>query len=392
MSKSITGEFMKKIIMIVVIMAAGMCCFLASCSSKAQEANGSKGDKGKAVPVTVAAVGTKAVPIEITTFGTVQAQSSVQIKAEVGGNLTRVHFRKGQNIKAGDLLFTIDPRSYKAALDQAKANLVRDRALEENALLNAERSKELLRKGFISRSDNDKAQTDAKALSAVSHADEAAVINARLQVEHCSIRSPISGKAGDLLVSEGTLIKANDVPLVTINQTHPIEVFFSIPQADLPSVRTHMAQKKLKVRASLPKDNRPPEEGDLFFIDNAIDKSTGTVKLGALFKNAQESLWPGQFVNVTLVLAIQNDAIVVPTVALQAGREGKFVFVVNPDKTVAVRPVTVHMTAGAETVIEKGLQIGERVVTDGQLRLVPGAKIEIKAEAKENTKTPGGRS
>ena len=181
------------------------------------------------------------------------------------------------------------------------------------------------------------------------------------------------------------------MPLVIVNQIHPIEVFFSIPQADLPTVRAHMAQKKLKVRASLPKDSMPPEEGDLFFIDNAIDKNTGTVQLGALFKNTQESLWPGQFVNVTLILAVEKDAIVIPTVALQAGREGKFVFVVKPDKTVAVRPVAVRMTAGVETVIEKGLQAGERVVTDGQLRLVPGAKIEIKGNAKVNSKTPGGR-
>jgi len=382
---------MKKIIAGVTLFALIASGILTACSSKSQEENGSRGSKGKAVPVTVAVVGTRAVPIEITTFGTVQAKSSVQIRAEVGGNLTRVHFRKGQNINVGDLLFTIDPRSYKAALDQAKANLVRDRALEENNLLNAERSKELLRQGFISQSDNDKAQTDAKAMSAAAHADEAAISSAKLQVEHCSIRSPISGKAGDLLISEGTLIKANDVPLVIINQIHPIEVFFSIPQADLSTVRAHMAQGNLKVRASLPKDNGPPEEGDLFFIDNAIDKSTGTMQLGALFKNTQESLWPGQFVNVTLILAVEKDAIVVPTVALQAGRDGKFVFVVKPDLTVGVRPVTVRMTSGVETVIEKGLQAGERVVTDGQLRLVPGAKIEIKADAKVNSKTPGGR-
>ena len=382
---------MKKIIAGVTLFALIASGLLTSCSNKTPEEKGSQGSKGKAVPVTVAVVGTKAVPIEITTFGTVQAKSSVQIRAEVGGNLTRVHFRKGQNINAGDLLFTIDHRSYKAALDQAKANLVRDRALEENALLNAERSKELLRQGFISQSDNDKAQTDAKAMSAAVRADEAAIASTKLQVEHCSIHSPISGRAGDLLISEGTLIKANDVPLVIVNQIHPIEVFFSIPQAELPSVRSRMAQKKLKVSVSLPKDNRLPEEGDLFFIDNAIDKSTGTVQLGALFKNTQESLWPGQFVNVTLILAVEKDAIVIPTAALQAGREGKFVFVVKPDNTVVVRPVAARMTAGAETVIEKGLQIGERVVTDGQLRLIPGAKIEINADAKTSSKTPGGR-
>jgi multidrug efflux system membrane fusion protein len=383
---------MKKIIAGVTLFALIASGLLASCSNKTPEEKGSQGSKGKAVPVTVAVVGTKAVPIEITTFGTVQAKSSVQIKAEVGGNLTRVHFHKGQNIKAGDLLFTIDPRSYMAALDQAKANLTRDRALEENALLNAERSKELLRQGFISQSDNDKAQTDAKAMSAAVSSGEAAIANAKLQVERCSIRSPISGKAGDLLISEGTLIKANDVPLVIINQIHPIEVFFSIPQAELSAVRARMAKKKLKVLASLPKDNKPPEEGDLFFIDNAIDKSTGTVQLGALFQNAQESLWPGQFVNVTLVLAVEKEAIIVPSVAIQAGREGKFVFVVKPDNTVTVRPVTARMTAGAETVIEKGLQAGERVVTDGQLRIIPGARIEIKTDANAESKIPMGRS
>ena len=383
---------MKKIIAATFIFFLVTCGIITSCSNKAPEANSLKGSKGKAVPVTVAVVGTKDVPMEITTFGTVQAHSSVQLKAEVGGNLTRVHFRKGQNIKAGDLLFTIDPRSYIAALDQAKANLTRDRALEENALLNAERSKELLRQNFISRSDNDTAQTNAKAMSAAVSADEAAIASAKLQVEHCSIRSPISGKAGDLLVSGGTLIKANDVPLVIINQIHPIEVFFSIPQAELSSVRARMAQNKLKVRASLPKDNNPPEEGDLFFIDNAIDKSTGTVQLGALFQNAHEQLWPGQFVNVTLVLAVEKEAIVVPSVAIQAGREGKFVFVVKPDNTVAIRTVTARVSAGAETVIEKGLQAGERVVTDGQLRLIPGAAIEIKADVKTNSKKTGERS
>ena len=392
MTKTTTSPVIKKTILFIAALSVGLCCLLASCSSKPQEANASKNSKGSAAPVTVAVVGTKAIPIMITTFGTVQAHSSVQIKAEVGGNLTQVHFRKGQSVKTGDLLFTIDPRSYRAVLDQAKANLVRDRAQEENALLNAERSKELLRRGFISQSDNDRAQTDAKVASAAVRADEAAVVNAGIQLERCSIRSPISGKAGDLLISEGTLIKANDVPLVTINQIHPIEIFFSIPQADLPTVRSHMVQKKLKVSASLPKDTGPPEEGDLFFVDNAIDKTTGTVQLGALFNNVRESLWPGQFVNVTLVLNVEKDAIVVPTVALQAGREGKFVFVVKPDNTVEVRPVTARMTAVIETVIEKGLQPGERVVTDGQLRLVPGAKIEIKAEARGNAKAPGGRS
>jgi len=367
-------------------------CILTSCTGKAQEANGGKSDRGGAIPVTVATVEEKEVPIEIKTFGTVQAHSSVQIKAEVGGNLTRVHFRKGQSIRQGDLLFTIDPRSYRAALDQAKANLVRDKALEDNALVSAGRSRELFQQGFISKSDDDKARTDAEALSATVRADEAAVINARLQLEHCSIRSPINGKAGDILVSEGALIKANDIPMVTINQIHPIEVFFSVPQAELPDVRAHMAQKQLKVQASPPRDGSPPEEGSLFFIDNAIEKLTGTVQLAAMFKNDRELLWPGQYVNVTLVLSVRKEALVVPSVAVQIGRDGKFVFVIRPDQTVDVRPVTVSMTTGSDSVIEKGLKAGERVVLDGQLRLFPGARIEIKPAANTSGRSPRARS
>lgn len=383
---------MKKIIAGVTILALTTCGLFIACSNTPQETGGAKTGKERAIPVMTATVITKEIPIEIKTFGNVQAHSSIQVKAEVGGNLVRVHFRKGQSIKAGDLLFSIDSRSYKAALDQANANLARDRALEKNALINAERSKELLKQGFISRSDDDTAQANAGSLTAVVKADEAAIVNAKLQVEHCSIRSPINGKAGDILVPEGTLIKANDVPMVTINQIRPIEVFFSIPQADLPAVRKQMAVRKLKVLASLPQDTRPPEAGDLFFIDNTIDKTTGTVQLAGTFSNDREVLWPGQYVNVTLVLSIRKDALVVPSVAVQTGRDGKFVFAVKPDNTVEVRPVVTRMAAGEETVIEKGLQAGERVVTDGQIGLVPGSRIDIKNDLQSNSKTPGGRS
>jgi multidrug efflux system membrane fusion protein len=383
MKKTITGVFLAAVI---------TCFIMTSCSGKDAQTNNSEGGRDKAFPVTVAAVETKAVPVEIRTFGTVQAHSSIPVKAEVNGNLTKVHFRKGQNIKTGDLLFTIDPRPYEAALDQAKANLARDKALEENALLNEKRSKELLSQGFIAQSDYDTAQTNARSASAAVKADEAAVANAKLQLEYCFIHSPISGRAGDLLISEGTLIKANDVPLVVINQIHPIEVFFSVPQNELAAIRKQMSQRKMKVRVSLPKDNRTPEEGELFFIDNAIDKTTGSVQLGGLFKNEKEILWPGQYVNVTLELSVQKDALVVPSVAVQTGREGKFVFAVKPDNTVEIRPVTVRMTSGEITVIEKGLQAGEQVVTDGQLGLVPGSRIDIKTDSKSNNKTPGGRS
>lgn len=368
------------------------CCILASCTGKTQEASEAKNNREQAVPITVAAVEVKDAPIEIRTFGTVQAQSSVQIKSEVGGNLMRVHFRKGQKIRQGDLLFTIDPRSYKADLDQARANLERDQALEENARLNAKRAKELVKRGYIAQSDDDKAQTEVRMLSATTRAAEAAVVNARLQLERCFIRSPISGQVGDLLVNEGALIKANDIPMVAINQIHPIEVFFSIPQADLPGVRAHMAQKKLKVRVSFSRDGGPPEEGDLFFVDNTIDKGTGTVQLAGMFLNDRELLWPGQYVNVVLVLSVRKDALLVPAAAVQVGRDGKFVFVLRPDRTVEVRPVTAGMTTGAEVVIEKGLRSGERVVTDGHLRLTPGARVVIKNDRKVNGAAAGGRS
>ncbi len=364
----------------------------SACSKTSQDTTKAKAGGERLVPVTVTRAILKEVPIEIKTFGNVQARSSVQVKSEVDGILAKVHFRKGQNIRRGDLLFTIDPRSYQAALDQAKANLVRDRALEENARVNAARFQELLKRGLISRSDNDKAQADAAALSATVRGNRAAIASASLQVERCSIRSPINGKAGDLLTHEGTLIKANDVPMVAINQIQPIEVFFSVSQAELPEIRRAMTQGILKVKAGLPQDSNPPEEGELFFIDNAIDKGTGTVKLAGIFSNERERLWPGQYVSVTLVLGVRKDALVVPAVAIQTGQEGKFVFVVKEDDTVEVRPVTVQMTSGTEAVIEKGLQAGERVVTDGQLGLVPGARIKIRTAAGEAGKTLGVRS
>jgi multidrug efflux system membrane fusion protein len=229
---------MKKLIAGIAFLILAAVIFLIVSCSNSQEKGKTKAVKEREIPVRIATAALKDIPIEIKTFGNVKAHSSVSIKTEVDGVLTKVHFRKGQDIREGDLLFSIDPRSYKAALDQAKANLVRDRALEENALVNAARSKELYRRGYISLSDNDKALADAASQSAVVKADQAAIANARLQVERCSIRSPINGKAGDLLVYEGSLIKANDVPMVTINQIHPIEVFFSIPQADLATVRS----------------------------------------------------------------------------------------------------------------------------------------------------------
>ncbi len=365
---------------------------ITACSESSRDAAPEKTSRDRQIPVTAAKAVLKEIPIEIKTFGNVQARSSIQIKSEVDGILAKVHFSKGQTIRRGDLLFTIDSRSYQAELDRARANLLRDRAMEEHALLTAARFRELFKRELISRSDNDKAQAEAAALTATVRADRAAEATARLQVGRCSIYSPITGRAGDLLTAEGSLIRAREATMVTINQIRPIEVFFSVPQADLPAIRSAMAGGILRVRAGLPGDSRPPEEGDLFFIDNSINQGTGTVRLAGVFSNDREVLWPGQYVTVTLVLGIRKDALVVPAESVQAGQDGKFVFVVKEDQTVELRPVAVQMATGVEAVIDRGLGAGERVVTDGHLELVPGARVEIRAAAdKEPAKTPGAR-
>jgi len=367
---------------LISIMAAGIAGVLFACSPESPGVSKQKSKEKSAVPITVATAVSKDMPIEMATFGTVRANSSVPIKSEVGGILTKVHFQKGQNVKAGDLLFTIDQRPYQAALDQAQANLLRDKAQAENAQLNAERSKTLVEKGFIAQSDYDTAQAEAKALSATVRADEAAVASAKLQLEHCSIRSPIGGRTGDLHVDEGTLVEAGDATLVTINRMHPIEVVFNMPQTYLSMVRSSMARQGLQVRAGIPKDTRPPEVGRLIFINNAVDQTTGTIELAAVFRNDREALWPGQYVHVTLVLGIRKNAVVVPSAAVQTGQSGKYVFVVKVDGTAEMRPVEAGLSTESETVIEKGLKAGEKVATDGHLRLVPGAKVDVKAEPK----------
>ena len=333
---------------------------------------------------------TKPMPVEITTFGSVEPYATVAVKAQVGGTLDKVHFQKGKNVKKGELLFTIDPRPYKAALEEAQANLARDRVREENAKKDFERETALLKKGISAQSDYDKASTEAAADAAAVRADVAAVETANLQLEHCSICSPIDGRTGNLLVNEGNLVKENaDLPLVTINQVRPIEVSFSIPQRDLPSVKKNMAAGKLAVRAALPNEEGVAEVGELTFVDNAMDRMTGTVQLRAKFDNASERLWPGQYVSVTMTLAMQDDAIVAPSSAVQVGRDGHYVFVIKPDNTAEFRPVTVRRIPGDLAVIEKGLQPGERVATDGQLRLVQGAKVEIKNEGQKKTAAQG---
>jgi multidrug efflux system membrane fusion protein len=362
---------------------------LASCSGK--PSNAVPPVSGQAVPVSAALAVTKAVPVEFSTFGTVQPFSTVAVRAEVNGILTKVHFRKGQDVKKGDLLFTIDPRQYQAAVEQAEANLARDKAQGANAKREEERDKQLLEKGIMAPTEYETAATALEMLSAAARADQAALDQAKIQLERCSIRSPVDGRTGNLLVDEGNLVKATDATLVTVNQTRPIQVFFSILEADLPSVRGRMSSGKLEVRASLPNQESAPEVGELAFIDNAADSNTGTIQLAATFLNEDERLWPGQYVNVVLVLDVQKDAVVVPSVAVQTGRDGKYVFVIKPDNSAELRMVDVGITAGEETVITRGVGAGEQVVTDGQLRLIPGAKVENKTAAKAGAPPQGAQ-
>ena len=347
---------------------------------------GRKGGGGQppaqAVAVTMATAIQKAVPEEIRTFGTVQASSTVAVRSQITGILSAVNFQEGANVKEGDLLFTIDPRLWDVATKQFEAVLAKDRAQLENARKEAARQDELLKKGFTAEDARDQARTAAEVLAATVQADEAVVENAKLQLEYCTIRSPIDGRTGALLLHQGNVVKANDVVLTTVNRVTPIDVSFSVPQQELPRVR-QAAAGKLAVRAFVPGQEDQTETGELTFIVNTVDPTTGTIGLKARFTNAAHRLWPGQFVDVVLTLALQADALVVPEQAVQASQQGSFVFVVKADMTVENRPVTVSRTLGVESVVAKGLQAGERVVTDGQLRLVPGSRVESKPEAEK---------
>jgi len=473
---------------------------LSGCSDKGVAAKPQKGKE--AVPVKITTVTQKTIPQQIRAIGNVEVISSVSVKAQISGELTRVYFQAGQDVKKGDLLFQLDSRSLEAALMQAKANLAkdmaqiqqaeakraadvaqiqqaeakwradlaqikqaqakqaadaaqiktaianlnRDQAQASQAAGEAQRYASLLKAGAISknqyeqlraqaessratanagRSGIENAQASARASSAtvenaqatasasqaavqnaraavladdaviesaksVVKADLAAIENAKVQLGFSSIYAPIDGRTGSLQVTQGNLVKANDTTsLVVINQIHPIAVNFAIPQQKLSQVRQYMATGQLKVEAIVAKDEQHPVQGVLTFIDNAVDNATGTVKLKATFDNLNNKLWPGQFVNVVLELSQDPNAIAVASQAVQTGQDGQYVFVVNPDMSVKMQPVTVNRTVNGEAVIEKGLQAGEKVVIDGTLRLVPGSKVKIPEPKAQGQQTEG---
>jgi membrane fusion protein, multidrug efflux system len=335
------------------------------------------------VPVTVATAVRKTVPVELRAIGNAEAYSTVSVKSQVEGQLERVYFHEGQDVRKGDLLFTIDARPFETALRQAEANQARDSAQAEHARSDAGKFLKLAEGGIASREQYDEARTQAEALEALVRADRAVADNARLQLGYCAIRSPIDGRTGSLIVHPGNILKANDAALVVINQTDPVYVNFSVPEKYLPEIKKHLAAGRLRVAAAAPGDEQHPSQGYLTFVDNTVEAATGTIRLKGTFSNAERRLWPGQFVNVVLALTSLPNAVVVPSQAVQTGQRGQYSFVVKPDLTVDLRPVVTGETIGGETVIEKGLQPGEKVVTDGQLLLLPGAKVEVKESSEK---------
>ncbi len=365
---------------IVVVIAVVV--IVAAATARALVKTGGKGGpRAEIVPVSAAIVAEKSIPLTTRAIGNVEAFSTVAIRALVTGELVKIHFKQGQEVKKGDLLFTIDQRPLQAALDQAVGTLAKDTSQLANARALEARYKKLFEEGIASKEDWDQYRTSADTSAGLVAADQAAVENARVQLSYATIRSPISGMTGNLLVYEGNLVKANDTtPLVTITQATPIYVTFAVPEGDLAKVNRARAAGPVRVEAALPSDEAHPVAGVLSFVDNAVDTTTGTIRLKATFDNPERRLWPGQFVKVTITTGVEANALVVPSQAVQTGQDGPYVYVVKADLTVEPRAVKPGPTADGVVVIAKGLAAGERVVTDGQLRLFPGAKVELKSK------------
>jgi multidrug efflux system membrane fusion protein len=340
-----------------------------------------KGAGGPArVPVTVARAEQRAVPYQIVATGTVEPLQTVVVQSQVTGVLTRVLFHEGDEVAAGQTLFQIDPRPFQAALDQARAMLARDEAQARAATLDAERYAELVKQDYVTREDYENKRSAAQALEATVRADSAALANAALNLGWATMRAPLAGRTGRLLVREGNLVRANSDQLVVINQIHPILVRFAVPEQNLGAIQRHRGERLL-VLVSAAKTDTAFTEGALSFVDNSVDTTTGTVLLKAAFANHDNALWPGEFLNVRLQLYVEEKALVVPAQAVMTGQQGTYLFVLNQDGTARAQPVTVERTAGAFAVLAQGVRAGDEVVTDGQLRIVSGAPVEVKGTA-----------
>ncbi len=408
---------------------------LGACSNGVSEKAQAKTPK-EAVPVTIATAVSKAVPVQIRAVGSVQAYASVTLKSQLDGEVDRIHFTEGQEVKRGDLLFTLDQRPLEATLHQAEANLARDtaqleqaeaavaqsqaaekqaeanlardRAQLENAQTQVVRYQKLVEQGFISNEMYDQVRTSATALEATIQADQAAIANtraairaaqataqnvravikadqavvenARVQLGYTTIRAPMDGRTGNLLVRVGSAVKARDdtAQMLVINQTHPIYVSFSVPEQTLGDIKKYLAAGSIRVQAAARGQQGPPAIGELTFVNNTVDPSTGTIQLKATFPNERGTLWPGQFADVILGLTVEPNVVMVPSQAIQTGQQGQYVYVMRPDSTVELRPVTAGRTLDGETAVPKGITPGEKVVTDGHLRLAEGVRVQVK--------------
>jgi len=417
-----------------LLLAAGA---LAGCSG--ESTGQAQAARPQVIPVTAAAAVQRAVPVQLSANGNAQAYSTVSIMSQVDGQIAQVHFTEGQEVKKGDLLFTLDQRPFEAALrqaegilardraqqlqaqaalaqtraaeKQAEANLARDQAQLENAKVEVRRYKELIDEGAISKEQFDSVRTTATAAEATVQADQAAITNAqaviqaaeatletakaaieadqavvdnaRIQLGYTLIRAPMDGRTASLLLHPGSTVKARDAAsvMVVINQIHPIYVAFAVPEQYLAEIRRYREAGTLRVEALVPGQEDQPIDGKLTFVNNTVDPTTGTIQLKADFANPDNRLWPGQFLNVLLILTTEPNAVLVPSQALQTGQQGPFLFVVKPDHTVEARPVVAGQALDNLTVIQKGLAPGEMVVTDGQIRLAPGARVEVRPTA-----------
>ena len=365
---------MNRLLQLTVVLLASALPLLTGCAEKAAPA-----PVADAVPIMAAKAVVKPMPVELHAIGTGEAFKTVSVESQVAGIVSAVHYQQGQYVKQGDLLVSLDDRPFVAALKQAQANLAKDRAAAELARVEVERYSKLSQAGVVPKEQYDQQRANFDAAQAAVQADEANIQTAKLNVAYCSIYATISGRTGSQLVYPGTVVKANDVPvLVVINEVSPLYVDFNVPQQYLTEIKTYMAKSRLPVQA-MPSDNSRAELGYLSFVDNTVDPSTGNIKLKATFSNNGLRLWPGEFVNVVLRLTQQERAVVVPSQAVLTGQQGDYIFFVKPDMTVDSRPVKVLRTINGESVLAANdVQPGQTVVTDGQVRLVPGVKVSIK--------------
>jgi membrane fusion protein, multidrug efflux system len=362
--------------LVLAVLVGGLLAYLSFDSRAKEKSSGKKG--GGAIPVSVTEAVQQLSAVRLQAIGNVEAFSTVAVKARVDGEIVAVNFKEGQEVRRGDVLFRIDPRPYDAALKQAEANALRDAAARDQARSQERRYQELLEKNFISKEAYAQIATNAQTAEASAKASQAALENARLNLAYCTISSPIDGVPGKVLLQVGNLVKANDVnALVVLNQVRPVYVNFAVPEQALPSLRKYMGAGPLAVEVTLSGDTKSSAEGRLIFVDNAVDPTTGTIKLRGQFDNKDSSLWPGQFVNVSVRLYDESEAILIPARSLQTGPSGQYVYVIKPDMTAELRSVTVERNEGEQAVV-KGVARGERIVTRGALRLAPGARVEIR--------------